>query len=40
VGHAADVHLEEVAPVAEVVMQVDDALGDLFRVAGEDHAAG
>jgi hypothetical protein len=31
VGHAADVHLEEVADVAEVVVQVDDALGDFLR---------
>ena len=40
VRHAADVHLQEVAAVAKMVMQVDDALGDLLRVAGEDHAAG
>lgn len=34
VRHAANVHLQEVAAVAEMLMQVDDALGDLLRVAG------
>src|SRR4051794_37915072 len=40
VRHAADVHLEDLSAVAEEVVKVDDALGDFFGSAGEDHAAG
>jgi hypothetical protein len=38
--HATDVHLEYLPGVPEQVVQVQDALGDLFRPAGEHHAAG
>ena len=37
---ATDVHLEYLPGVPEQVVQVQDALGDLFRPAGEHHAAG
>src|SRR3954465_11926205 len=40
VRHAADVHLQDLPGVAEQVVQVEEALGDLFGSAGEDHAAG
>ena len=40
VRHAADVHLQDLAVVAEQLVQVQDALGDLVGAAGEDHAAG
>ena len=40
VRHAADVHLQDLSGVAEQAVQVEDALGDLVRAAGEDHAAG
>src|SRR3954454_4015510 len=39
VRHAADVHLEDLPAVAEQVVEVDDALGDLLGPAGEHHAA-
>src|SRR4051812_25845099 len=37
--HAADVHLEDLARVAEEPVQVQDPLSDLLGAADEDHAA-
>src|SRR3954453_18906384 len=39
VRHAADVHLQYLTAVAEQLVQGEDALGNLFRSAGEHHAA-
>src|SRR4051795_3008619 len=40
VRQPADVHLQDLAAVAELLVQVQDAVGDLVRAAGEHHAAG
>src|SRR4051794_7311480 len=40
VRHAADVHLEDLAGVAEHAVEVQDPVGDLVGAAGEHHAAG
>src|SRR4051794_326859 len=40
VGEAADVHLQDLAVVAEQLVEVEDAVGDLVRSAGEHHPAG
>ena len=39
VRHAADVHLQDLARVAQELVQVEDALGDFVRPADEDHPA-
>lgn len=38
-GHAADVHLQDLTVVTEKPVQGDDSIGDLVGAAGEDHAA-
>jgi hypothetical protein len=40
VRHTTNVHLQDLPTMAEVLVQVDDALGDLPCFAGEDHPAG
>ena len=39
-GHATYVHLEDLAAVAEGVVEVQDPVGDLVGAADEDHLAG
>src|SRR3954454_4201845 len=40
VRHAADVHLQDLARVAEQAVQVQNPVGDLVGPAGEDHPVG
>lgn len=40
VEQAVDVGLEDLAVVAELLVEVEDAVGDLFGSAGEDHGPG
>src|SRR5687768_4598084 len=39
VRHAADVHLQDLACVAEELVQVEDPVGDFVQPADEDHPA-
>ncbi|WP_369141996.1 hypothetical protein [Streptomyces sp. R44] len=39
VGHATDVHLEDLAGMAEQVVEIQDAVGRLVGAADEDRAA-
>src|SRR3546814_9582184 len=39
VRHAAHVHLDDLPRMAETLVQVENAVGDLVRAAGENHSA-